>query len=97
MLADLALLPPDMHAGGAIAPPPSPRRNASAMRSKGVHGRRINSRKGTPMHVMATYALLALPGREGNLSEMAAKIEAHPAFSTQLDWTPRPGTKTYPR
>lgn len=61
------------------------------------HGRRINPRKGIPMHVMATYALLRLSGHEGNLSDMSAKIEENLFFSRQLDWTPRPGTKTYPR
>lgn len=64
---------------------------------QGKHGRRINPRKGIPMHIMATYALLRLPDREGNLSDMALKIEENHFFSKQLDWTPRPGTKTYPR
>lgn len=61
------------------------------------HGRRINPRKGIPMHIMATYALLRLPELEGNLSDMSAKIEENAYFCKQLDWTPRPGTKTYPR
>ena len=61
------------------------------------HGRRINPRKGIPMHIMATYALLRLPDHEGNLSDMSAKIEENAFFCKQLDWTPRPGTKTYPR
>jgi hypothetical protein len=61
------------------------------------HGRRINPRKGIPMHIMATYALLRLPDHEGNLSDMSSKIEENAFFCKQLDWTPRPGTKTYPR
>jgi hypothetical protein len=61
------------------------------------HGRRVNSRKGIPMHIMATYALFRLPNFEGNLSEMAAKIEECEFFRRQLDHTARPGTKTYPR
>lgn len=61
------------------------------------HGRRINPRKGIPMHIMATYALFRLKDHEGNLSEMSAKIEECEFFRRQLDCTPRPGTKTYPR
>jgi hypothetical protein len=61
------------------------------------HGRRVNSRKGIPMHIMATYALFRLPNFEGNLSEMSAKIEECEFFRRQLDHTARPGTKTYPR
>jgi hypothetical protein len=34
------------------------------------HGRRLNKRGGTPMHVMAAYALRQLPGREGNLTQV---------------------------
>lgn len=36
------------------------------------HGRRLNKRSGTPMHVMAAHALRALPGKEGNLTEVRA-------------------------
>ena len=61
------------------------------------HGRRINPRKGIPMHVMATYALQLLPNHEGNLTDMSTVIEENGLFCKQLDWTPRPGTKTYPR
>jgi hypothetical protein len=80
--------------GRAARPTSQPR---LAVTSQGKHGRRINPRKGIPMHIMATYALLRLPEREGNLSDMASKIEENQFFSKQLDWTPRPGTKTYPR
>lgn len=61
------------------------------------HGRRLNPRRRIPMHVMACHALRALPGNEGNLSQIAAVIKAHPEFAKELDWSPRPGTKTYPR
>ena len=72
-------------------------KNPDYQRVANKHGRRLNPRKGIPMHVMATYALLLLPDREGNLSEMATKIEDNKFFCKHLDWTPRPGTKTYPR
>jgi hypothetical protein len=62
-----------------------------------THGRRINPRGGTPMRVMAAAALASLPGKRGNLTEIADAIQRVPAFSSQLDWSPRPGTKTYPR
>jgi hypothetical protein len=61
------------------------------------HGRRLGPRGGTPMHVMAAHALARLPGREGNLTQISAVIQAVPAFAGDLDWSPRPGTKTYPR
>ena len=34
------------------------------------HGRRLNKRSGTPMHVMAAFALKQLPGRAGNLTQV---------------------------
>jgi len=83
--------------------PRAPSRSPRTPRSPGKqgqssrHGRRVNPRKGIPMHVMATYALLRLPRHEGNLTEMAGVIETNELFCSQLDWTPRPGTKTYPR
>ncbi len=40
------------------------------------HGRRLNKRSGTPMHVMAAHALRSLPGNEGNLTEVGFKFEA---------------------
>ncbi|CAL8463714.1 g3248 [Coccomyxa elongata] len=61
------------------------------------HGRRLNKRSGTPMHVMAAHALRTLPGKEGNLTEISDVIKQHPAFAKDLDWSARPGTKTYPR
>mmetsp|Transcript_30992 Transcript_30992/g.79562 ORF Transcript_30992/g.79562 Transcript_30992/m.79562 type:complete len:448 (+) Transcript_30992:262-1605(+) len=67
-------------------------------KSSNPHGRRLNPRKGsTPMHVMAAYALQRLPGNEGNLSQIGDLIKNNPHFSKELDWSPRPGTKTYPR
>uniref|UniRef100_A0A7S1X7U3 Myb-like domain-containing protein n=1 Tax=Tetraselmis chuii TaxID=63592 RepID=A0A7S1X7U3_9CHLO len=67
-------------------------------KSSNPHGRRINPRKGsTPMHVMASYALQRLPENEGNLSQIGDLIKSNPHFSKELDWSPRPGTKTYPR
>eukprot|EP00891_Asterochloris_glomerata_P001907 jgi/Astpho2/1907/fgenesh1_pg.00038_%23_56_t len=74
-------------------------RNAEAQQSPaGKHGCRRNSRKGkVAMHIMATYALGELAGNEGNLNQIAAVIEQHPEYSRELDFTPRPGTKTYPR
>ena len=47
--------------------------------------------------LQACFALRALPGHEGNLSQIATLIKGHPEFSKELDWSPRPGTKTYPR
>jgi hypothetical protein len=67
-------------------------------RSGNPHGRRLNPRKGsTPMHVMATYSLQQLPNNEGNLKQITDIITANERFAAELDWTPRPGTKTYPR
>jgi hypothetical protein len=34
------------------------------------HGRRLNKRSGTPMHVMAAFALKQLPGKAGNLTQV---------------------------
>lgn len=110
MLADIALAPDD-DAEEDDTPKTTgsreskPYRTSSEPRQVGgqhrvlvsKHGRRINPRKGIPMHVMATYALLRLPSHEGNLTEMAQQIEENDLFCKQLDWTPRPGTKTYPR
>lgn len=94
----------------ALRPSALPRRGASAERmyrtltdpgySKATnpHGRRIRPRKGhTPMHVMATYSLQKLPNNEGNLTEITDLITRTDRFAAELDWTPRPGTKTYPR
>ena len=75
----------------------SGRGKPSHPRTPNKHGRRLNPRKGIPMHIMATYALMRLSDHQGNLSDMAAKIQENKFFSDQLDWTPRPGTKTYPR
>mmetsp|Transcript_7872 Transcript_7872/g.22487 ORF Transcript_7872/g.22487 Transcript_7872/m.22487 type:complete len:507 (+) Transcript_7872:651-2171(+) len=67
-------------------------------KSSNPHGRRLNPRKGsTPMHVMATYALQKLPNNEGNLSQIGELITNNDFFAKELDWSPRPGTKTYPR
>mmetsp|Transcript_4730 Transcript_4730/g.13119 ORF Transcript_4730/g.13119 Transcript_4730/m.13119 type:complete len:462 (-) Transcript_4730:256-1641(-) len=88
----------------------APRRGPSAERmyrtltdpdyskSGNPHGRRLNPRKGsTPMHVMATYSLQQLPDNEGNLTQITQLISTNERFAAELDWTPRPGTKTYPR
>lgn len=70
----------------------------SYSKSANKHGRRLNPRKGsTPMHVMATYSLQQLPDNEGNLTQITELIAANERFAAELDWTPRPGTKTYPR
>ena len=61
------------------------------------HGCRLNPRDGTPMHVMVEYALQRLPGQEGNIDAIAKVIEANPEYARQLDYSARPGTKTYPR
>lgn len=37
------------------------------------------------------------PGNEGNIDAIAKVIEANPEFARQLDYSARPGTKTYPR
>lgn len=66
-------------------------------KSTNKHGRRLNPRRGTPMHIMALCALRALPGQQGTLSQIASAIRQHPAHGLELDWSPRPGTKTYPR
>lgn len=100
--------PDNVRSAGRADSPPAGSRRSSARPSPtealervnttpNKHGRRINPRKGIPMHIMATYALLRLPDHEGNLSDMSAKIEENAFFCKQLDWTPRPGTKTYPR
>jgi len=94
----------------ASRPTPIPRRGASAERmyrtltdpgyrkANNPHGRRIHPRKGhTPMHVMATYSLQQLPKNEGNLTQITELITKTERFASELDWTPRPGTKTYPR
>jgi hypothetical protein len=36
-------------------------------------------------------------GHEGNIDAIAKVIEASPEFARQLDYSARPGTKTYPR
>lgn len=66
-------------------------------KSSNRHGCRLNPRTGTPMHVMVEYALQRLPGNEGNIDAIAKIIEANPEFARQLDYSARPGTKTYPR
>ena len=38
------------------------------------HGRRLNKRSGTPMHVMAAFALKQLPGRAGNLTQVCPPV-----------------------
>ena len=53
-------------------------------RATNKHGRRLNSRRNTPMHVMAAYALRGLDSCEGNLNQMAAVIlvrSAHPCIT----------------
>lgn len=45
-------------------------------KSTNKHGRRLNSRKGTPMHIMAAFALRMLPNHRGNLTKIAEHIEA---------------------
>lgn len=77
----------------AASPAPTP----APLQATNKHGRRLNPRRRIPMHVMACFALRALPGHEGNLSQIATRIKAHPSFNKELDWSPRPGTKTYPR
>ncbi len=49
------------------------------------------------MYIKAVYALLQLPENEGNLTQISDLIAQHSEFSKDLDWTPRPGAKTYPR
>jgi hypothetical protein len=36
-------------------------------------------------------------GHEGNIDDMARIIEEHEVYGKELDYTARPGTKTYPR
>ena len=38
------------------------------------HGRRLNKRSGTPMHVMAAFALKQLPGKAGNLTQVCLLV-----------------------
>ena len=40
------------------------------------HGRRLNKRSGTPMHIMAAHALQQLPGKEGNLTQVLCAAAA---------------------
>lgn len=47
------------------------------------HGRRLNKRSGTPMHVMAAHALRSLPGHEGNLTE----VRTCPRPENAQEWT----------
>ena len=58
---------------------------------------RGTSRPTIPMYIKAVYALLQLPENEGNLTQISDLVAAHPEFAKDLDWTPRPGAKTYPR
>jgi hypothetical protein len=41
--------------------------------------------------------LCTYTGHEGNIDAIAKVIEASPEFARQLDYSARPGTKTYPR
>ena len=66
-------------------------------RATSAHGRRLGPRSGPPMAALAAAALATLPGRTGTLAQVAAAIQALPACAPLLDWSPRPGTKTYPR
>eukprot|EP00191_Tetraselmis_sp_GSL018_P004931 CAMPEP_0177608432 /NCGR_PEP_ID=MMETSP0419_2-20121207/18470_1 /TAXON_ID=582737 /ORGANISM="Tetraselmis sp., Strain GSL018" /LENGTH=449 /DNA_ID=CAMNT_0019103125 /DNA_START=172 /DNA_END=1518 /DNA_ORIENTATION=- len=67
-------------------------------RSGNIQGRRLNPRRGsTAMHIMACYALRRLPNNEGTLNEIGEIITLNHVFSSKLDWSPRPGTKNYPR
>lgn len=85
----------------AVARAPSSKAH-NTRRAKGraivsTHGCRINPRDGIPMHIMATHALQLLPGNRGTINDLARQIEGNQTFAKHLDWTPRPGTKTYPR
>ncbi len=51
-------------------------------RATNKHGRRLNKRGGTPMHVMAAHALRQLPGMAGNLTQARARLNPHPQPST---------------
>ena len=42
------------------------------------HGRRLNKRSGTPMHVMAAFALKHLPLKAGNLTQVSNLLEHSP-------------------
>ena len=43
-------------------------------RSTNKHGRRLNPRRGIPMHAMAAFALRRLDDHEGNLNQMSEEI-----------------------
>lgn len=58
---------------------------------------RSASRGSIPMYIKAIYALLQLPDNEGNLTQISDLVAQHAEFAKDLDWTPRPGAKTYPR
>ena len=47
-------------------------------RATNKHGRRLNKRGGTPMHVMAAHALRQLPGMAGNLTQARAGASENP-------------------
>lgn len=59
-------------------------------RSTNKHGRRINSRNCTPMHVMAAHALRQLPNQQGNLNQASSPSSflslPTPPSKTQLFW-----------
>ena len=55
------------------------------------HGRRLNKRSGTPMHVMAAFALKQLPGKAGNLTQVSQLLLVHERiFSCQKSCTYAP-------
>lgn len=43
------------------------------------------------------HVRLHVAGHEGNIDDMARIIEEHEVYGKELDYTARPGTKTYPR
>ncbi len=51
------------------------------------------------MHLGGASLLFApcATGNQGNIDAIAKVIESIPEFAKQLDYTARPGTKTYPR
>ena len=59
------------------------------------------SSRHTPTYVRYSWTqaveLRTYTGHEGNIDAIAKVIEASPEFARQLDYSARPGTKTYPR
>ena len=43
------------------------------------------------------HVWMHVAGHEGNIDDMARIIEEHEVYGKELDYTARPGTKTYPR